>query len=474
MIFSSNVFIYLFLPAVLAGYYFIHLLGKLFRFESRSVKNYFLLVCSLVFYTYGGGRMVFLLIFAVLFNYVFGLIMGENPKKYQLVIAVTVNILLLVWFKYFDFLLSGISGVVSLVRGSGIENPFDIILPIGISFYVFQAMSYVIDVYRKRTPVQKNPAMLAMYISFFPQLIAGPIVRYDDVREAIYKRKEKFSDVYNGFVRFAIGLAKKVLIADVIGKSVDNIFALEASTLSASLAWTGIILYTLQIFYDFSGYSDMAIGMAAMFGFEFKENFRLPYISKNITEFWTRWHISLSSFLKDYLYIPLGGNRKGEGRTYMNLVIVFLICGLWHGAAWTFVVWGLYHGLFRMIERILKEKAGFEMKGIWGQAITFFIVMIGWVLFRSGSFSQAFSYVGAMFGAGDGSALGYYKYSYYFDAMTLAMGAIGLVLSVIPFTRLRKKLKGGILYGLAGIVCLVLSVIFLSDATFNPFIYFQF
>ena len=474
MLFSSNVFVYLFLPAVLIGYYFIHLLGKIFRFDPRRVKNGFLLAASLVFYAYGGGKLVFLLIFTVLFNYVMALIMGENPKKYQLVITIVVDIGLLVWFKYLDFLISGISAVASLITGGGIADPFEILLPIGISFYMFQALSYVIDVYRKDVPVQKNFFKVMLYISFFPQLIAGPIVRYTEVRDAMDSRKESFSDVYRGICRFAIGLGKKVLIADVMGHSVDMIFALDAKSLSAPLAWVGILLYTLQIFYDFSGYSDMAIGMAKMFGFSFRENFLQPYTSHNITEFWGRWHVSLSSFLKDYLYIPLGGNRKGEKKTYVNLLIVFILCGLWHGAAWTFVAWGLYHGILRMAERLLKTKFRFELKGIWGQAITFILVLIGWVFFRSADFRQAFDYLGAMFGAGTGEALSYYTLGYYADTLTIVAGAAGLVLAVVPFNRIRKKLTGGVLYGIASLAILVLALIFLSDASFNPFIYFRF
>ncbi len=474
MLFSSNVFLCVFLPSVLIIYLLIHVIFRKKEKTGRSVKNYFLLLASLAFYTYGGGRLVFLLIFVVLFNYTIARIMGDKPKKAQLAAAVIINLGLLVYFKYLGFLIEGVSAIKNLIVGGHIENPLDIILPIGISFYIFQAMSYTIDVYTGKVPVQKNPAKLALYISFFPQLIAGPIVRYDEVRHEIDSRKENSSDVYYGMCRFAMGLAKKVLIADTLGASVDRIFSMNASTLGAPLAWMGIFMYTLQIYFDFSGYSDMAIGMARIFGFRFRENFILPYTSKNITEFWTRWHVSLSSFLKDYLYIPLGGNRKGEGRTYVNLLIVFLLCGLWHGAAWTFVAWGVYHGILRMAERVLKEKAGFEMKGVWGQAITFVLVMFGWILFRSESFKYAFDFIGSMFGAGSGGALEYYSFTYYVDIKTIVAAAIGIVLAAVPFAKLRERLRGGALAGAAAVFCLVLSMIYLSGASFNPFIYFQF
>ena len=474
MLFSSNVFLYIFLPIVAIGYYLVHLFCKLIRFQKPTLKNYYLLFASLIFYTYGGGRMVFLLLFVVLFNYFMARIMGESPKKLQLVIAVSVNILLLVWFKYLDFLISGISAVVSLVKGGGISNPFDVVLPIGISFYVFQALSYVIDVYQKRVPVQKNPAKLMLYVSFFPQLIAGPIVRYADVNEEIDARTENTPEVYEGICRFSMGLGKKVLLADIMGKSVDLIFALDAATLSAPLAWAGILLYTMQIYYDFSGYSDMAIGMARIFGFHFKENFLHPYISQNITEFWKRWHVSLSSYLRDYLYIPLGGNRKGEGRTYVNLLIVFFICGLWHGAAWTFVAWGIYHGVLRVIENLLRKKCGFEMKGIMGRIVTFFLVMFGWILFRSSSFGQAFSYIASMFGAGSGEALSFYHFEYYITAKTAAVGIFSVIFAAMPFTKLREKWRGGGLHGAAAMIILLLSMFYLSGTSFNPFIYFQF
>lgn len=335
-------------------------------------------------------------------------------------------------------------------------------------------MSYVIDVYLEKVSVQKSLYKLALYISFFPQLIAGPIVRYTEVVDDIDNRKENFNDFYNGICRFIFGLSKKVLIADVLAIPVNQIFALSSSELTVALSWTGAVLFMLQIYFDFSGYSDMAIGMAWIFGFHFNENFIMPYISRNITEFWRRWHISLSSFFRDYVYIPLGGNRKGALRTYFNLGIVFLLCGVWHGASWSFVLWGIYQGVFLIIERVLKNKYQFAMKGIWGNVITLFIVLFGWVLFKCDTISDTVSFYLSMLGLQQLAEHQYYEYSYYINKEIIFVAIVGILLSVVPFNKVKTFLNRSNIKGIVCIILLTLCMIYMSDASFNAFIYFRF
>lgn len=475
MLFSSNIFLYLFFPAVLIGYGLLCSAEKLFRVKLISLKNLFLLLCSLGFYLFGGGRLILLLILIVAIDYFAAILMQKGNRRLWMVLAAVLNIGLLGWFKYLGFILENLSAVYELITGNaGFAEIIKVTLPIGISFYVFQALSYVIDVYRDKVEVQKNYFKLLMYISFFPQLIAGPIVRYEHVMNELDCRQETFEGVYLGGCRFCIGLAKKVMIADLVGKAVDTIFAVDIAELQPVVAWLGIGLYTLQIYYDFSGYSDMAIGMAGIFGFKFRENFKLPYTAKNITEFWSRWHISLSSFLKDYLYIPLGGNRVKESRVYLNLLIVFTVCGLWHGAAWTFVVWGVYHGVLRAAERYLKVKHNFVMRGWWGQIVTILLVMTGWVMFRSATVADAFGYLGAMLGINGGDSFVYYQPGYYVNRQVMTAAVLGAIGAVVPLTSFKEKYRGTVLHGVYALLCLAVSMIYLSDATFNPFIYFQF
>ena len=336
-------------------------------------------------------------------------------------------------------------------------------------------MSYIIDVYKGKVEVQKNIFKLALYISFFPQLIAGPIVRYSEIVYDIDNRKENIQDIYYGVCRFIVGLSKKVLIADILAESVNSIFALSNSELTVALSWTGAVLYFLEIYFDFSGYSDMAIGMASIFGFHFNENFTMPYISQNVTEFWRRWHISLSSFLRDYVYIPLGGNRRGSKRTYLNLSVVFLLCGIWHGAAWTFILWGVYHGAFLVLERVLRDKWKFQMKGILGNIITMLVVMFGWILFNSGSFSDAISFIRAMFGMNPLAEHQFYKYQYYVNSKVIFVGVIGFIFSMVPFSEIKRKIaEAKYVKGICCFLLLIVCMIYMSDATFNSFIYFQF
>lgn len=472
MIFSSNIFVYAFLPVVILVYYLIRMVPKVYR----PLTNLVLLAASIMFYAWGGGKYSIILWLVVFIDYIMGLLLYYLKKGRKVILAFSVifNIGCLFWYKYFNFFLSNVKLLSDKLFAFEVPLALEVVLPIGISFYIFQALSYVVDVYKGDTEVQKNPIKLGLYISFFPQLIAGPIVRYKEVAKDIDTRKESVDDFYQGFCRFVIGLSKKVLIADVLAIPVNQIFALPNESVTCLLSWTAIILYTLQIYFDFSGYSDMAIGMARIFGFHFNENFIQPYISKNITEFWRRWHISLSSFLRDYVYIPLGGSRQGNVKTYRNLVIIFLLCGIWHGAAWTFVVWGIYHGLLMLIERVLKNKYNFRMSGVLGQAVTIFLVMIGWTIFRADTFEQMYFFLKAMFGMANVEAFQYYELSYYVTPVVACSAVVGIIASCIDFTTIKEKMGNDVLKGIACIVLLALCMIWMSDATFNAFIYFKF
>ena len=394
MLFNSITFLWVFLPILLVLYFSI---GKILP----RTKNYILLIFSLIFYAWGEPKYVLLMITSIIVNYIFGLLVDRAAKKKKkkqkvlwLVLDILFNLGLLGHFKYFNFLVANINDVF----GAGTLTIGEIALPIGISFYTFQVMSYIIDLYRGEIKVQKNLPKLALYISFFPQLIAGPIVKYHDIDEALSSRKETTEKFAYGAKRFIYGLAKKVLIADVMAAVVDTVFATTSggtTGLTQSVTWLGALCYALQIFFDFSGYSDMAIGLGSMFGFKFMENFNLPYISGSITEFWRRWHISLSTWFKEYIYIPLGGNRKGKIRTYINLWIVFLVTGIWHGAAWVFVVWGIYHGFFIFIERLGLKKLLDKMHVI-NHVYALLVVLGGWVIFRAPNLKYALHYLKVM------------------------------------------------------------------------------
>jgi len=346
MLFSEPVFVFLFLPLLLLGY----------ALTPRAAQNTLLLLASLLFYAWGEGFFVLVMLGSIAFNYLVGLLLeaGRGRRRLRplaLLLGVAGNLALLIVFKYAGFLVTNLNLLLAGLKLPALPVPA-LHLPIGISFFTFQAMSYVIDVYRDRIPVQKHPLRIALYIALFPQLIAGPIVRYQHIARQLTRRVVTRPGLAEGIRRFILGLGKKMLLANVLAVPVDKIFAIPAHQLTTSVAWLGVVCYALQIYFDFSGYSDMAIGLGRMFGFRFLENFRYPYLARTITDFWRRWHISLSSWFRDYVYIPLGGNRRGPLRTYRNLVIVFLLCGLWHGASWTFVAWGLFHGLFLAIERL--------------------------------------------------------------------------------------------------------------------------
>lgn len=475
MVFSSTIFLWVFLPIVLIMYFI----------ADKKFKNYILLISSIIFYTWGEPSYVVWILLSILINYVFGLLIQYAKGKLQenliLIISLICNLGLLGYFKYFNFIVETINGIV----GREALTVKEIALPIGISFYTFQALSYVVDVYRSKRNdsklrAQKNILNLALYISFFPQLIAGPIVKYYDIEEQIYNREENTKRAAYGIKRFILGLSKKILISNTMAAIADNIFALNMNDIGTPVAWLGIIAYTLQIYYDFSGYSDMAIGLGEIFGFTFMENFNYPYISKSIKEFWNRWHISLSSWFKEYLYIPLGGNRKGKIRTYINLIIVFFCTGLWHGASFSFIFWGLFHGFFQVIERLFLGKLLDKNKFKFLNTIyTMLVVIIGWVFFRVEDFKEALQYVKILFTNTKGNEL--FNIGMYLDREVILITIIGILFSGI-IQNLIPKIKE-ILYDrdnikLYQIIMLVgllyLCIVSVVSGTYNPFIYFRF
>ena len=464
MVFSSMVFLCIFLPVV----FLLHLLLPGIR-----AKNGMLLLASLAFYAYGEPVYVILMIASAFVNYLSALLIGKNPagKKAVMAVNVILNLGVLVLFKYTGFLAES----VNTILGTAIPVP-SIRLPIGISFFTFQAMSYVIDVYRGVTGAQKNFGKVLLYISFFPQLIAGPIVKYHDIAQEIENRTQTVDGVTDGIRRFIVGLSKKVLISNTVGLVADTLFAADVSGLNAAAAWIGAVSYMLQIYFDFSGYSDMAIGLGEMFGFHFKENFNYPYISGSIREFWRRWHMSLSGWFQEYLYIPLGGSRKGKIRTVINKFIVFLCTGIWHGANVTFLFWGLYHGCFLMLEEIvpaIREQGG-KVKSFFQHIYTLLVVLIGFVFFRADSMHQGAAWIKTMFtGFGSNTA----AMSLALEQLTplyLVTVAVGSV-ACCPVKMLVKKGRAYEAVTAAGsLVLLLLCMLSLASGTYNPFIYFRF
>ena len=390
MIFSSVTFLFLFLPLVLTGSF---IAGKRYR-------NHVLFAASLLFYLWGEGEYLLLLLFSILTTFYLGRALEAGTGRRQkilLALGITINLLPLFFFKYLHFTVDALAPIF-IFAGQAPWQTGAIHLPAGISFFTFQAISYLIDVYRRVAPAEQRILNCGLYIAMFPQLIAGPIVRYHDIARQLVRRSVTGSEFAYGAERFVFGLAKKVLLADPLGIKADEIFSLPLQDLSTGNAWLGAVCFSLQIYYDFSGYSDMAIGLGKMFGFTLPENFRYPYISRSIREFWRRWHISLSTWLRDYLYIPLGGSRRGTARTLANLLIVFLLCGLWHGANWTFLVWGLWHGLFLVLERLIPMEQNTVTRKTAGWLYTSIVVIIGWVIFRSPSLESAGHFIQIMVG----------------------------------------------------------------------------
>lgn len=485
MVFSSVPFLFYFLPLVLLLYYF--------PGAGPTIRNLVLLVASLVFYAQGEGAFTLVMCISILANYAFGLWVHRahqhSQAKVQIGLAIAFNILLLVVFKYTNFLVDNINGMVMPHLHL---KPLDIgrvHLPIGISFFTFHCVSYLMDIYRRQTPPNRSLPSMALYVVLFPQLVAGPIIRYKDIAGQLARRVVTTRRFADGVNRFLVGLGKKVLVANVLSQPADKIFGVPLDQMTTSLAWLGAVCYTLQIYFDFSGYSDMAIGLGQMFGFKFMENFNYPYISSSIREFWRRWHISLSTWFRDYLYIPLGGNRCSPVRVTFNLMLVFFLCGLWHGASWTFIVWGLYHGIFLGIERGL---FGRMVDACWrplAHAYVLVVVTAGWVFFRASSLDQAGAFLKAMAGFAPGSGDQWHPSMVLNAKVNLAL-AVGICASMPIFPLLRdwrnRKLAasgGNLLLGTGLNVMidyvvtptiLMLSCMSLASGVNNPFIYFQF
>ena len=471
MVFSSISFLIFFLPCLLIVYFCV---PKRFR----RARNVILLLFSLVFYGYGGVKYLMLLVLSVAINYVCGLAAGSARSKAGrragVIMAAVLGLGLLAWFKY-----SGFFAKTLVSLGLNLPIP-QVVLPIGISFYTFQGLSYVIDVYRGEAPAQKNPVNVALYVTMFPQLVAGPIVRYTTVAEEIDNRNESLDEFSEGAVRFMFGLAKKMIIANMMGAVADGIFGTEISQISAAAAWVGAIGYTLQIYFDFSAYSDMAIGLGRMFGFHFLENFNYPYISASVTEFWRRWHISLSTWFRDYLYIPLGGNRCSAARNILNLFIVWFLTGMWHGAAWTFIIWGLWFFVFLVGEKYVWGGLLRKCPEFIGHIYTMLIVILSWVFFRSESVSYAFRYIGLMFsGSGEADQAVFYLLQYWPEWLLAVIAIFPVKDAAKNFLERRKDKTFFALileWGprLLALALLVISYLRLSTGSFNPFIYYQF
>ena len=468
MVFSSTIFLFMFLPATLLGYYLIR----------HELRNVFLLLMSLLFYAAGEPKFVFVMLLSIVANYLLGLLIWYSKNKtiwFQrvfLILSLFVNLGILFYYKYYDFAIGNINSLF----GSEVSLRH-IVLPIGISFFTFQGMSYVLDVYLGKSEVQKNPINVALYIALFPQLIAGPIVRYSDINQEIVSRRENIDDFASGVQRFTVGLAKKVVLSNNFAMLADYAFNMPSEQLEIGLAWLGTLAYTFQIYFDFSGYSDMAIGLGRMFGFHFLENFNYPYIAQSVSNFWRRWHISLSSWFRDYVYIPLGGNRTGN--VYLHLLTVFFLTGLWHGASWNFVVWGLWHGMFLIVERLARNRnITVSLPSAVKWLYTMLVVVIGWVFFRAENLSAAVSYLQSMFGLNSiaGQMTMYALQDY---CVTFILGIICMlpILHKYKVWREKSDLHQRASYILEPLLCgilLLLGIAFTVSSAYNPFIYFNF
>jgi alginate O-acetyltransferase complex protein AlgI len=469
MVFRSTVFLFCFLPLLLPIYFL----------APNRTKNSILLAASLLFYAWGEMFYTAVMLFSILSNYVFGLLIEKSKVSSRkfLVLGVGCNLLLLGVFKYADFFVETINIFTDLLSLPQLKLQH-IHLPLGISFFTFQAISYLVDVFKKENKARKNILDLGLYIALFPQLIAGPIVRYNTIAGQLITRTVSLTTFEIGVTRFIYGLAKKLLIANPLGETADTIFLLPPDQIPALVAWTGILCFSLQIYFDFSGYSDMAIGLGRMFGFTFPENFNYPYSARSVRDFWKRWHISLTSWLRDYLYIPMGGSRCSSWRVMFNLLTVFVLCGLWHGASWNFLVWGLWHGLFLLLERFFLARPLTTLPRTVGHVYTLLVVLVGWVFFRLESIKDAGSFLLSM-AADNGFSGSMYPVQLYITNESLIAGAIGIVVSV-PLFRLVDKffqratwpacvIKTALLTLLLG-----LSVLKISSGTYNPFLYFRF
>lgn len=474
MVFSSITFLLYFLPIFLLVY---NLIDKRF-------KNYFILLASIVFYAWGASDFIIILVLSTILDFYIVKALYESPKKKRkqllLFCSIFMNVGLLAYFKYANFFIDNVNQFLGVFNVSAIGWT-NVLLPIGISFYTFQTLTYSIDVYRGVHKPLKKLSNYLLYIMSFPQMIAGPIVRFNLIADEIIDRKETIDDKLQGFIRFCIGLGKKVLIANVVGEQADLIMNQPVENITFISSWIGILAYTFQIYFDFAGYSDMAIGLGKMMGFSFPENFNNPYTSKSITEFWRRWHMTLGQWMRDYLYIPLGGNRvDSKTRLYFNLWFVFLVSGLWHGASWNFVIWGAFHGFFLILDKIFLLQVLNKIGGFFSTIITFIIVVVGWVFFRLEKFDDAINYIKKMFSFN--TEMTFENISNEF----ISIAILAFIFSFVTASKIGKKLEtliyyhqqpGLFWYGkmiLLSLVLLVLSISAITAEGFNPFIYFRF
>lgn len=462
MVFSSLSFLFYFLPTILFLYY---ILPKKFRYG----RNFVLLIGSLFFYFVGEPKAIVVMLLSIFINYIGGIAVnsgGEKQRKISLTIVVILNLTILFYYKYLMFIVGNLSKIFDF----SVETK-SIYMPIGISFFTFQGMSYVFDVYMKNAEVKKNPLDIALYISLFPQLIAGPIVRYKTVADEIDGRVETLDLFSTGVIRFIVGLSKKVLLANKFGIIADEIFKLNGNyNLSVPLSWFGVLMFALQIYYDFSGYSDMAIGLGKMFGFNFLENFDYPYISKSITEFWRRWHMSLGTWFRDYIYIPLGGNRVSVPRHILNMFIVWFLTGFWHGASWNYIIWGLYFFVFLVIEKYVFGNKFEKVPKIFRPLYALIVILVGWVIFKEENSFLLLKYLKAMFSVGLKPTIGgvtYYLKEYYIE---IFLGIIFSANILKAFEKGKKTIPAISIY----FILLILSIVSLFSSSYNPFIYFRF
>lgn len=454
MVFSSIVFIFIFLPAFLLCY---------FISKKRKTKNLILLLFSLLFYAYGEPIYIFIMMGSIVVNYLFGKKVGKSKLAY--VVAIIFNLGLLIVFKYTNFFIENAVNIFNLNI-----KMLELSLPIGISFYTFQILSYIIDVRKGKVPVQESIINLGCYVSAFPQLIAGPIVRYKDVNEELENRKENVKDFSEGIKRFIIGLGKKVLIANQMALIADSLFKGSLIQIGFIGSFIGAICYTLQIYFDFSGYSDMAIGLGRMLGFHYLENFNYPYIASSVTDFWRRWHISLSSFFRDYVYIPLGGNRVSVLKHIRNIIIVWLLTGLWHGASWNFILWGLYYGIFLLIEKYLLKNILEKVPGFIKHLYTLLIIIVGWVIFYFTDFNLLSTALTSLFGL---NGFGDINILYTLQIITVP-NILAFIIAIIACIPWNFKFKNKTIENILLILLFIISIIFVLVSSYNPFIYYRF
>ena len=468
MLFGSSIFLFLFLPALLIVYFL----------SPKKYRNLIILLASLSFYTFGEKELVLLIIASIIIDYSAGLIIESGKEKIGLYFSIISNIGILFYFKYSTFVFQNYYEFLELIgiHSKSIQYIPEVVLPLGISFFTFQTMSYTVDVYRGNVKASRNILDFATYVSMFPQLIAGPIVRYKDIQSQLSRRKVTLDDFYIGVERFIIGLSKKIIIADNLAYVADGAFGLPNDELSTSFAWVGVLAFTFQGYFDFSGYSDMAIGLGRMFGFKFLENFNYPYMSKSIKEFWHRWHISLSTWFRDYVYIPLGGNRKGSLRTYLNLFTVFFITGLWHGANWNYIAWGMSHGIFIVIEKLGFDSVLAKSNKFFRHFYTMAVVIITMVFFRATGLSEAFMYLENMFSLNLDNSNGFL--SFYLRKESLIAFVLAIIFSVNTFAIIQQKFQQNKLYYffkfIVLIILFIISIVYIAIDSYTPFIYFKF